>query len=73
MSLRPPWHLIPGEEQYETYTCSWSARTPRVQYDYRAEDGELFSCVAPTVHACRCRRDLWLSRRIQQRADSLTV
>jgi len=35
------------------------------QYDFRTPNGELFSCVAPTLIACRCRRDSWLERQTQ--------
>ncbi len=52
-----------GEEQYETF------KTPRgtmYQYDYyRTETGKLFSCVAPTLFACRQKRDKWLAEATQ--------
>ena len=33
-----------------------------VQYDYRhLTDGELFSCVKPTLDECRTARDKWLT------------
>ena len=32
-----------------------------VQYDYRHTDGELFSCVKPTLEECRATRDKWLT------------
>lgn len=33
-------------------------------YDYRdAQDGELFSTVAPTLEICRERRDEWLKKK----------
>lgn len=35
----------------------------RVQYDYRAPDGELFSCVAASLEAARTQRDEWLAQR----------
>lgn len=31
------------------------------QYDYRHTDGELFSCVKPTLDECRRLRDEWLN------------
>ncbi|MCB6981429.1 DUF3873 family protein, partial [Bacteroides uniformis] len=31
------------------------------QYDYRHTDGELFSCVKPTLDECRATRDKWLT------------
>ncbi|WP_195667229.1 DUF3873 family protein, partial [Phocaeicola vulgatus] len=38
-------------------------RVRMYQYDYRTESGELFACCAPTLEACRERRDKWLSSR----------
>jgi hypothetical protein len=35
-------------------------RVRMYQYDYRTESGELFACCAPTLEACRERRDKWL-------------
>ena len=32
-------------------------------YDYRTEDGELFSVVAPTLEECRKKRDEWLTKK----------
>lgn len=34
-----------------------------VRLPYRTESGELFACCAPTLEACRERRDKWLSSR----------
>ena len=31
------------------------------KYDYRHTDGELFSCVKPTLDECRATRDKWLT------------
>ena len=54
----------PGTEQYETfYSAHRGKKISRVMYDYRHTDGELFSCVAPTLRECRQRRDEWLSKR----------
>ena len=48
----------PGKEQYETFTHRGETY---FQYDYRhADDGELFSCVKPTLNECREKRDEWL-------------
>lgn len=50
-----------GEERYETYyTRLFRKKVKRVQYDYRHINGELFSCVKPSLFACRKARDLWL-------------
>lgn len=54
----------PGTEKYEVfYTGYRTRRKKHYQYDYRHTDGELFSCVAPTLKECRQRRDEWLSTR----------
>ena len=50
----------PGEEQYEEYRSA-TLRRKMVQYDYRDETGELFSCVAPSLEDARKRRDNWLT------------
>lgn len=31
-------------------------------YDYRTQEGDLFSVVAPTLKECRQKRDEWLSK-----------
>jgi len=53
-----------GSEQYEKYTQRFGRNVYHlVQYDYRAEDGELFSTVAPSLEEARRRRDKWLQSR----------
>ena len=53
-----------GEERYEHFTLRVGRKPKKmVQYDYRHTDGELFSCVAPNLEACRKRRDEWLSNK----------
>lgn len=54
----------PGQEQYEYYT-SRVGRKPKkyCQYDYRHTDGTLFSCVRPTLDACREARNEWMKGR----------
>lgn len=56
--------LLPGEEQYEYYTCRVTKKH-HCQYDYRADDGCLFSCVKPNLEACRAARDEWAANRKQ--------
>lgn len=51
-----------GQEQYEQYISSVRKKV-LVQYDYRDHDGELFSCVRPTLEECRAKRDEWLARK----------
>ncbi len=50
----------PGQEQYEKFR--YCGRVS-FQYDYRTSDGELFSCCAPTLKACRAKRDKWMQER----------
>lgn len=51
-----------GTELYENFTSGFGRKKRRlVQYDYRHTDGELFSCVKPTLAECRAARDKWLT------------
>ena len=60
-----------GTEQFEQFqTCFGTRKRMLVQYDYRASDGELFSCVAPTLEECRHRRDAWLSEKERKEAGN---
>ena len=53
-----------GTEKYESFHMSIGRkRRTFVQYDYRHTDGELFSCVKPTLDECRRLRDGWLNRK----------
>ena len=53
-----------GQEQYETfYSSHRGKKISRVMYDYRTQEGELFSVVAPTLKECRQKRDEWLAKR----------
>ena len=44
------------QEQWEQF---WRKGRPLVQYDYRHNNGMLFTTVAPTVQIARARRDQW--------------
>lgn len=55
-----PKNLLPGEEQHEYYKDRVK-RKCRCQYDYRAADGELFSCIRLNLEACHAARDEWLA------------
>ena len=57
-----PKSLANGQERHETFKSSVT-RKKAVQYDYRHTDGELFSCVRPTLESCRAARDAWLEKR----------
>ena len=60
-----------GSEQFEKFQTGIGRRKRTlVQYDYRAYEGELFSCVAPTVEECRRRRDAWLSEKERTEAGN---
>ena len=51
-----------GTEKYENFQMGIGRRKRiLVQYDYRNENGELFSCVKPTLDECRAARDKWLT------------
>ena len=62
MSMLNPKTLQNGQEQYESFKSS-ATKKSMVQYDYRADDGELFSCIKGTIEACRKARDGWLEAR----------
>ena len=48
-----------GQEQYENFTMN---SKKYIQYDYRDENGKLFSCVKPTLEACRTARYAWIAK-----------
>lgn len=48
-----------GQERHETFTRSGREF---VQYDYRTETGNLFSCVAGSIQEARQKRDSWQQR-----------
>lgn len=53
------------QEQFEKFTHRVGRQIKKyVQYDYRHTDGELFSCVRPTLDACRAARDAWLAGKV---------
>ena len=55
---------ITGKEQYDYFTQNFGRKEKEYcQYDYRHYDGELFSCVKPTLEACRAARDAWLEKK----------
>ena len=52
-----------GTERYDSFFLGIGRKRRKlVQYDYRSENGELFSTVAPTLEECRRRRDEWLKK-----------
>ena len=51
-----------GTEKYGKFQSGFGRRKRiLVQYDYRHTDGELFSCVKPSLDECRAVRDRWLT------------
>lgn len=57
-----PKSLPNGQEQHEAFKSSVTRKTA-VQYDYRYTNGELFSCIKPTLDSCRAARDAWLQKK----------
>lgn len=56
-----PQSLAKGNEQYETFTTSIGRKKiKKVQYDYRHNDGELFSCIKSSIEECRAAKENWL-------------
>jgi len=44
------------------------------QYDYRSNsDGELFSCVKPSLQECRNKRDEWLTKKPIKPENEITI
>lgn len=58
-----PANLLPDNEQYQKFMYRGKIN---YQYDYRYIDGALFSTCAPSLKACRDRKDSWLSRRLSK-------
>jgi hypothetical protein len=53
-----------GQEQYEAfYYTHRGERVEQIMYDYRTEDGELFSVVSNTIKEWRQKRDEWLAKK----------
>lgn len=54
-----------GKENYERFYSNTSKKYKYYyKYEYRTEDGKLFSIIAPTLRKCRKFRDAWLERKI---------
>lgn len=49
-----------GSEQYERHNYRGK---PIYQYDFRFDDGTLFSCVGKSLKDCRAKRDLFSQNR----------
>lgn len=56
-----------GTEKYEKFQIGMGRRRRTlIQYDYRSVDGELFSCVKPTLDECRAECNKWLTAKIRR-------
>lgn len=56
-----------GIENYITFHPAHRPKQIFYQYDFRyTGDGELFSCVAPSLEECRKGRDEWLRRKSEK-------
>jgi hypothetical protein len=63
-----------GEEKYTTFRPAHRPNAVLYQYDYRhRKDGELFSTVAPTLEACREKRDKWVQAKNYKRLFAGTL
>jgi len=51
-----------GAESYEEFKSSVTGK-PHCQYDYRTDDGALFSTVAESLTEARAQRDAWIAER----------
>jgi len=58
-----PITLKPGKEQYEEYASNIFPKRNLVQYDYRDEDGTLFSTVAGSLEEARAQKNQWLRKK----------
>ena len=62
MSMNPA-NLKNGQEQYDSFQPTHNKSKRMIQYDYRDNDGELFSCVAATLDKARDKRNAWISKK----------
>jgi hypothetical protein len=53
-----------GQECFESFLSTISKKE-MVDYDYRDLDGELFSCIKPTLSECRAARNVWIEKKKQ--------
>jgi hypothetical protein len=51
------------QERYEYFKMGYGKKAKKmVQYDYRNQEGELFSCVAPTLEKARQKKENYFNR-----------
>ena len=53
-----------GDENYNFFKSRIGSKKLQtlVQYDYRTENGELFSCVRKSIEEARAARDAWVKK-----------
>jgi hypothetical protein len=69
-----PESLTNGREQYEEFTIALGRKKKsKFQYDYRHQNGELFSIVKSTLAECREARDHWLASKRTQACPQLNA
>jgi hypothetical protein len=52
-----------GKEHFEPFTRRIGRKVKEfIQYDYRHIDGQLFSCVKPTLKECVEARNKWIEK-----------
>jgi len=49
-----------GEEKYTTFRPVHRPNSVFYQYDYRRNNGQLFSTIAASLEECRAKRDKWV-------------
>jgi hypothetical protein len=63
-----------GQEQYEYFSSPVLKGKRFCQYDYRHTNGQLFSCVKPTLEQCRISRNRWLiNERLRTRQTEILL
>lgn len=53
-----------GEEHFEFFKSIINKKR-LIQYEYRSNEGELFTCVAPTLEECRRKMHSWALKKIE--------
>jgi len=62
-TMEKPQNLQNGQEQWENFSFRSNKRgshKERIQYDYRTDNGKLFSCIAKSLEEARQKRDKWI-------------
>ena len=51
----------PGQELVDLFLCH-ATKEDLIQYDYRSEEGNLFTTIGRSLEGCRKWRDEWLAK-----------